>query len=739
MPLSMMHRADRLAGLPLLAKRTLTWVVRSPPEPNYIIQIQTTSNPFIIRAACHYPQKAPGADLENLDRDSLISTIQRLERTLDEDRRMSENYDTPSPFPIAFFLDPEFLTLIAHSALYSHRPAPLMVMEYIGSDVADLCQLYFLTIHQWFPFIIKKRLLQNLARFEHNHEADIALLLLCMKLLSTPPCTDTPGSREYFSARSLKASLDGAGMISLPLLQATTLLALYEISHGILPAGYLTVGLAARIGIMMGLHCSRNATQLLKLPDTLTLREEERRTWWTILILERYINLGPRGLALATPEPCQGHLLPITDGQWDKGEIGGNEPLYTTRFSSPGISQFGRTAQAAHVLGKVLYHRAGYSQEDRMTRLEEALQLHHTLSALDNHIIQAQRTSSEEQPFHCSIDLAICCSARMTLYNIYGCNEPADLHFGSQSRYAEESEMQTIALGNITQVASERVVDLAQGVLQSGEDGLITSSPLLIECIYHAATECQWFIREGMGQSIEQSYRTLADTLRLLTRTTKLISSPENPVKFSIAARITDITALLMFKKLVEIPYPIATIWSSSTAGSSVGSGCQGVILKPYLILRRADKAIIGAKQDCFVLRVTFTGDAARDSSPECNVKTEGHHKYTGKKIGYAIDAQMTVCGQTLVPRMNTPRDMSVTIHSANTIPYDSTSLGVKLEFTTLPNLAIHNVTASARLSQLNRIRDLKDSPLSISLNCETGEEWQDGVRHGVGGVEHRN
>ncbi|KAK5996353.1 Transcription factor BOA15 [Cladobotryum mycophilum] len=467
---------------------------------------------------CQYPAKALEENLEDQDKESLILMVQQLERQLKQSRQTpQDNIARPlNPFPTAFFLDPEFFTPIAHSTFNIGYPIPLSIIDYLGSDMELICQQYFSTIHTWFPFMSKKMVVKNVMNYQDEPQASLALLIVCMRLASDLPGAGCPSSPDYLSAKELQHSLEAAGRISLPLLQAIMLLGLYEIGHGILPAGYLTLGQAARVGTLMGLHCRKNITSLFKSPDTWSLREEERRTWWCIIILENYINLGPKGLASATPEPCQGHLLPVNDRLWDMGEIGPNESLYTIGFSSvTNISQFARTSQAAHILGRVLYHRADYNQPDRLDRVKEALQLHYTLSALESYIVQA-RIAALEETLNCSIDMALCCSARLTLYDMYGCNEPDDLVYANQSRYAEESEMQAISLKNIVEVVSGPVLELAHGVLLAEKGGLETMSPLLVECIYHAATECQWFLRENDSGMMQRSFGILIHALRVL-------------------------------------------------------------------------------------------------------------------------------------------------------------------------------------------------------------------------------
>jgi hypothetical protein len=90
-------------------------------------------------------------------------------------------------------------------------------------------------------------------------------------------------------AKDLYSRVENSCLISLQLLQSAILIAIYEIGHGIYPAAYLSVGHAARLGNMMGLHDRKNATQLFKEAETWSQCEEERRTWWTVVMLDRYV------------------------------------------------------------------------------------------------------------------------------------------------------------------------------------------------------------------------------------------------------------------------------------------------------------------------------------------------------------------------------------------------------------------------------------------------------------------
>jgi len=129
----------------------------------------------------------------------------------------------------------------------------------------------------------QKRLIEKVAHFNTSTDAGLALLLLCMKLTSS-------GHQDgalYRLAKDFFARVEAAGIVSMQVLQAGILIAVYELGHAIFPAAYLSISHAASLGIMLGLHDRKNATQMFKEPDTWTEREEERRTWWGVVILDR--------------------------------------------------------------------------------------------------------------------------------------------------------------------------------------------------------------------------------------------------------------------------------------------------------------------------------------------------------------------------------------------------------------------------------------------------------------------
>ena len=195
-------------------------------------------------------------------------------------------------FPTTFFLDSKAHRPISADQLLPDLPVPVGIMDVLisSSPLQSLCSTYWLRTHTWLPILSRKRVSEKVDKFSAATDAGLAILLLCMKLVSQLPSElEHPAlSALYCLAKGSLSRLEHAGLISLQLLQSAILIAVYEIGHAIYPASYLSISHAARLGIMMGFHC-KYAAQLFKDPETWTYREEERRAWWAIVILDRYV------------------------------------------------------------------------------------------------------------------------------------------------------------------------------------------------------------------------------------------------------------------------------------------------------------------------------------------------------------------------------------------------------------------------------------------------------------------
>ncbi|KAJ3542040.1 hypothetical protein NM208_g4309 [Fusarium decemcellulare] len=413
-------------------------------------------------------------------------------------------------FPPSFFLDRNFLTPLYSSNAFASTPQPYF--EHIISkhlplaDHATLYDEYFSSIHVWLPMISRKRLVHIEATETDSCQP---LLLLSMKLCCTNP-QDSPAAQNhlYDLTKSLCSFAENSGLASLRLVQSIVLLSAYELSHAIYPAAYLTISRAARLGSLMGWH-DRRAQQLFQLADTWSLREEQRRTWWAIFILDRFINIDTSGLPFASPEPFPDELLPVNDEDWGLGKAVPNEPLYTASFSSiTTLGSFARSCQAAHMLGKVIHHKEAKrkSSQDAAELLQEAQGLHRAMASLQLSLEESVDTnsplSSERYP---PTALLICASAQPLLHGIYGCLDTT--YVANQTRMGLETEMQDISIAGLRSLASHTAPAIAR---------VDPQCPLVARCFYAAAQVCGWFVREDNELEMRNALECVVSALERL-------------------------------------------------------------------------------------------------------------------------------------------------------------------------------------------------------------------------------
>lgn len=85
-----------------------------------------------------------------------------------------------------------------------------------------------------------------------NAGPDLAMLFLAMKLV-TAPVELVLDLTLYREAKGFLARLESGGIISLLMLQAMVLIAVYEYGHAIYPAAWMTIGSCARYSDILGL------------------------------------------------------------------------------------------------------------------------------------------------------------------------------------------------------------------------------------------------------------------------------------------------------------------------------------------------------------------------------------------------------------------------------------------------------------------------------------------------------
>lgn len=189
-------------------------------------------------------------------------------------------------FPTILFLDPGLLQNGQVDTTRSIVSVPQQILHLLGDldEIRFTAGRFFQHIHQWMPFISKKRFYDLHLQPAFYTRPDVVLLLLALKLITTfPPAGAGPRTSLYYAIQRFYLEVESA--FSILVLQARILMALYELGHGIYPAAYLSIGTCARYAHALGINVSRTVPTRRVL--TFVEVEERRRVWWAIVILDR--------------------------------------------------------------------------------------------------------------------------------------------------------------------------------------------------------------------------------------------------------------------------------------------------------------------------------------------------------------------------------------------------------------------------------------------------------------------
>jgi Fungal specific transcription factor domain len=402
----------------------------------------------------------------------------------------------PPAFPNVYFLDRE---VFDHSKIripQTDFQLDATVLEAF-KDADAISASFFSWVHLWMPIVPIEKWKAQLTGPLVRPRIDVKILLFAMKLVLWAPGPSPelrePRRQDYFTLKDLCLQAEMAGMLSLELLQALILLTIYEYSHAIYPAAYISIGACARYGQAMGIDKQRQVEIDAQKFD-LEEQEERRRVWWSVVILDRMISRSS-----TTPEPRPDDLLPVHDQAWDDGKI---DPSRIYPVSSPASTNMGmlaRLAQSAFLLGRV-YRWKVYPTGNAQFDEEEKQQLDRALRALLT--LTYEEGATRFMPV-CP-QTALCFSALITLHSQPGNPDPFGPSFSMQNSLdatphqtsstmveiltllrpiAQESKMNTVLFFRKTSWSIER------------------SSPLLLHWTYLIAVT---FLRIKLGlQSTE--------------------------------------------------------------------------------------------------------------------------------------------------------------------------------------------------------------------------------------------
>jgi hypothetical protein len=137
------------------------------------------------------------------------------------------------------------------------------------------------------PIISRKRFYEYLnSDSTGNLRADYALLILCMDLITWIPSEQgwNPRTPAYMAAKSFYLDLEIAGIVSIQLLQAGILIALFEFGHAVYPSAVVSIEACVRYGYALGINWNR--TSSTKPPFSWVDLEEQNRVWWAVVMLD---------------------------------------------------------------------------------------------------------------------------------------------------------------------------------------------------------------------------------------------------------------------------------------------------------------------------------------------------------------------------------------------------------------------------------------------------------------------
>ncbi|KAJ5145898.1 uncharacterized protein N7515_000462 [Penicillium bovifimosum] len=252
-----------------------------------------------------------------------------------------------------------------------------------------------------------------------------------MQLLITEP-SNTGGYPDkvplYVFIKAIIPAMELRNPITLQNIQARLLICLYEIGHMIQPSLFLSISTVARCAIAVG--CNRSVKSTESPTKDWVSREEEKRVWWTIYILDSYVPILTGFCNFVTDDPALDDCLPIEDNLWVTDAFPVPEPLPLMTPANVRVGPLARTVQAAHLLRRTTVH-VRRSTGNEIFNVNEAAQIYGVMTCLSDLITQ-QATDLYCMNFCGAISM--CNSARILLHHYHQIDE-RNRHYESCNHY----------------------------------------------------------------------------------------------------------------------------------------------------------------------------------------------------------------------------------------------------------------------------------------------------------------
>ncbi|KAK3329529.1 hypothetical protein B0H66DRAFT_526913 [Apodospora peruviana] len=160
--------------------------------------------------------------------------------------------------------------------------------------VENVAAAYFRDVNTWFTVVQQQAFERQLDDLWINPSAETGVLILCMRLIIRPPNSNPfsgMADRHYLSTKTMLSLVQTKVQLSIPLLQAELLIALYEFSHAMPQQVYMSVGNCFQMTRAFGWQSKSFWTQG---PQSLGPRELKLCSilWWAIVYVDCLVHVG---------------------------------------------------------------------------------------------------------------------------------------------------------------------------------------------------------------------------------------------------------------------------------------------------------------------------------------------------------------------------------------------------------------------------------------------------------------
>lgn len=386
-------------------------------------------------------------------------------------------------------------------------PADISPFEKDPSRIRNIAYTFFDSIHWWMPLISKKGFFAHLLNPLAQRRSELSLLIICMQLYCARDLNPGTGALDvtvlYHNAKRLHFEMEAAGVLSLRVLQAGILIALYEFGQAIYPAAYLTVGACARYGTAIGVNNLREESQSdYGSPRSMSEVDERRRAWWTILFLDRFINISNPNRPLATKNPTFDDLLPVDDKLWDDGIAKPSDAFSISEGFSLKMGMFSRLGQATYMLSQALDLVCPDNHQDPIERDQQIAQLRRTVHAL---ITVSNAEASVRELRTCAgfcPQLSVCCSTIFLLQEYQWRAKSNNMDLIPNYISARDTSDETLS-------TLDHLATTAQGFRDQMVDttSVLVATPFLAHVAYQAAL---FLIRLSRGEPDDITTRRMS-------------------------------------------------------------------------------------------------------------------------------------------------------------------------------------------------------------------------------------